>query len=291
MGILTGGIQPTQGEAFIDGKALSDPRTRSLVGFCPQTDPLLDLMTGYETLWFFGRIRGMPKDFLKKRVNSLIEDVGLSAHAHKPCGTYSGGNKRKLSLAVALVGDPMVLFLDEPSTGMDPMARRHMWEVITAVSEDKSVILTTHSMEECEALCTRIGIMVSGRLHCLGSSQHLKSKYGVCYEIEARRHIGITTDACFSQIQTSLHSITLEEEHGSFFRMKAGSEIDLAIAFGVLEGMKTGGELMSYSVSQSSLEQIFIKFAAMQEEEKYGGIEFSALPAAPQLPSSSGANE
>ena len=72
-------------------------------------------MTGYETLWFFGRIRGMPSDFLDKRVKSLISRVGLSAHADKPCGTYSGGNKRKLSLAVALIGDPMVLFLDEVS--------------------------------------------------------------------------------------------------------------------------------------------------------------------------------
>ena len=73
-----------------------------MVGYCPQTDPLLDLMTGYESLWFFGRIRGIPPAELEVRVNTLITKVGLTPHAHKPCGTYSGGNKRKLSLAIAL---------------------------------------------------------------------------------------------------------------------------------------------------------------------------------------------
>lgn len=269
LGILTGGIQPTSGVAFINGKTLSDPETRSLVGFCPQTDPLLDLMTGYETLRFFGRIRGMPDDFLEERIQSLVVRVGLTAHAHKPCGTYSGGNKRKLSLAVALVGDPLVLFLDEPSTGMDPLARRNMWDVITAVAEDKSVVLTTHSMEECEALCTRIGIMVSGRLYCLGSSQHLKSKYGVCYELEIKRVAGVETTECFCLIKNVLESATLEEEHGTFFRVKTANDIDLSDAFKLLEEMKVSHKILSYSVSQSSLEQIFIKFASLQEEEKH----------------------
>jgi ABC-type Na+ transport system ATPase subunit NatA len=113
LGILTGDLQPTAGEVYIGGKPLSDPGTMSMIGYCPQVDPLLDLMNAYETLWFFGRIRGIPKAVLERRVNDLIEQVGLERFAHKPCGTYSGGNKRKLSLAVALIGDPRVLFLDE----------------------------------------------------------------------------------------------------------------------------------------------------------------------------------
>jgi ABC-type multidrug transport system ATPase subunit len=108
---------------------------------------LLDLMNGYETLWFFGRIRGISEEILTPRIEYLIDQVGLNKHAHKPCGTYSGGNKRKLSLAIALVGDPALLLLDEPSSGMDPEARRNMWEVITKVSESRTVVLTTHSME------------------------------------------------------------------------------------------------------------------------------------------------
>lgn len=113
LGILTGDLRPTTGEVYIGGYPLSDPRTMRLIGYCPQVDPLLELMNAYETLWFFGRIRGIAADVLTARVASLIKEVGLTKFADKPCGTYSGGNKRKLSLAVALIGDPRVLLLDE----------------------------------------------------------------------------------------------------------------------------------------------------------------------------------
>jgi len=103
LGMLTGDLQPTSGEAYISGLPLSDPNTRKFIGFCPQTDPLLELMTGWETLWFFGRVRGMPANDLRQRCDELVDQVGLTQHAYKPCGTYSGGNKRKLSLAVVSI--------------------------------------------------------------------------------------------------------------------------------------------------------------------------------------------
>ena len=113
LSVLTGDIQLSTGEVFIGGKSLSDPSTMTMIGYCPQVDPLLELMNGYETLWFFGRIRNIPPDVLQVRVDALIKQVGLEPFAHKVCGSYSGGNKRKLSLAVALIGDPSVLLLDE----------------------------------------------------------------------------------------------------------------------------------------------------------------------------------
>jgi len=113
LSVLTGDIQLSTGEVYICGKSLSDPSTMTVIGYCPQVDPLLELMNGYETLWFFGRIRNIPPDVLRARVDALIKQVGLEPFAHKVCGSYSGGNKRKLSLAVALIGDPSVLLLDE----------------------------------------------------------------------------------------------------------------------------------------------------------------------------------
>merc|ERR1711871_907163 len=101
----------------------------------------------------------------------------------------SGGNKRKLSVAIALMGGPPLVFLDEPSTGVDPVARRFMWEVISRLCTEKkecSVVLTTHNMEEAEALCTKVGVMVGGRLRCLGSGQHLKSRFGQGYELDLK---------------------------------------------------------------------------------------------------------
>jgi ABC-type multidrug transport system ATPase subunit len=143
-------------------------------------------MTGYEHLKMYARIKGIKEEDIEACVQEQIVRMDLTQHAFRLAGGYSGGNKRKLSVACAMIGQPSIIFLDEPSTGMDPVARRFMWSVINDIccQGDTSVILTTHSMEECEALCQRIGIMVGGRFRCLGSAQHLKSKFGLGYELE-----------------------------------------------------------------------------------------------------------
>jgi len=116
--------------------------------------------------------------------------MNLLDHRFKPAGTLSGGNKRKLSVANAIVGGPPIILLDEPSAGMDPEARRFMWSFVAKICQSakkSSVILTTHSMEEAEALSTKMGIMVRGGIfRCLGSSQHIKNKFGTGYEIEIK---------------------------------------------------------------------------------------------------------
>ncbi|XP_028058284.1 ABC transporter A family member 1-like isoform X5 [Camellia sinensis] len=122
-------------------------------------------------------------------VMEKIVEFDLLKHANKPSFSLSGGNKRKLSVAIAMIGDPPIVILDEPSTGMDPIAKRFMWEVISRLSTRRgktAVILTTHSMNEAQALCTRIGIMVGGQLRCIGSPQHLKTRFGNHLELEVK---------------------------------------------------------------------------------------------------------
>merc|ERR1719221_32543 len=114
----------------------------------------------------------------------LLDVLSLRKYADRRAGTYSGGNKRKLSVAIAMIGNPPIVFLDEPSTGMDPMARRSMWDFIRSTMGGRCVVLTTHSMEECEALCHRLCIMTAGQLRCLGTPQHLKSKFGHGYQLD-----------------------------------------------------------------------------------------------------------
>ena len=119
--------------------------------------------------------------FRKDLVEKKLVEMNLKQYENVCAGTYSGGNKRKLSVAIAMLGNPPIVFLDEPSTGMDPEARRFMWNVISRISTTRkrsAIILTTHSMEEAEALSTRISIMVNGTLKCLGSVQHIKTKFG-----------------------------------------------------------------------------------------------------------------
>jgi ATP-binding cassette, subfamily A (ABC1), member 3 len=123
-------------------------------------------------------------------IEKAITDLNLSDHRTKPAGTLSGGNKRKLSVAMAVLGNPPIILLDEPSAGMDPEARHFMWRVVARISQERkksAVILTTHSMEEAEALSTKMGIMVTGGVFkCFGSSQHIKNKFGTGYEIEVK---------------------------------------------------------------------------------------------------------
>ena len=132
----------------------------------------------------FARLRGIPEKDISRIVSWTLRHMQLDTWADRETRSYSGGNKRKLSVSITLLGNPPIIFLDEPTTGMDPKARRFLWNQITAiVHSGRSVVLTSHSMEECEALCTRLGIMVDGQFRCLGSPQHLRSKYGSGYTL------------------------------------------------------------------------------------------------------------
>lgn len=164
----------------------------------------------------------------------------------------------------------------QPSTGMDPEARRNMWTVIEQVSAERSVVLVSHSMEEVEALCTRVGVMVSGRMKCLGSAQHLKSRFGMGYQIEIRCLASRAKDcislceSIFSSSSSSsscTSSCIVDEIHGGFIRLKVSNDIDLAHAFQALEESKVLYNIYDYSISQCTLEQVFIQFAKAQEEE------------------------
>lgn len=189
---LTRDIVPTSGEISIAGHDVLTEfeKARKLIGYCPQHDAIFDLMTVEEHLWFYARIKGIPQDRRQGIVEDAIKQLNLADHRSKPAGTLSGGNKRKLSVAMAIVGNPPIILLDEPSAGMDPEARRFMWSVVEKISQrDKksAVILTTHSMEEAEALSTKMGIMVRGGIfRCFGSSQHIKNKFATGFEVQIK---------------------------------------------------------------------------------------------------------
>ncbi|CAK4545726.1 unnamed protein product [Aphanomyces euteiches] len=183
MKIMTGDDLPTSGSATLGGFDIITQQleVRRLIGYCPQFDALIDLMTVREHLELFAAIKGVPSGQIGATVKDKMEQMNLNDFEHKLAGTLSGGNKRKLSVAIAMIGSPPIIVLDEPSTGMDPVSRRFMWDVIADIStrsKESTILLTTHSMEECEALCTRVGIMVGGRLRCVGSIQHLKHRFG-----------------------------------------------------------------------------------------------------------------
>ncbi|RYH30057.1 ATP-binding cassette domain-containing protein [archaeon] len=191
LSILSGELTPTAGKAFIHGYDIiyHQQRIRQLIGYCPQFDALFELLTVREHLDLYANIKGLSKlgtDECSRLIEKKMIEMNLTLYSDKLAGSLSGGNKRKLSVAIATIADPPIVFLDEPSSGMDPVARRFMWKVIARMSTLESrcsVMLTTHSMEEAEALCSRIGVMVNGQLQCLGSAQHLKHRFGQGFEL------------------------------------------------------------------------------------------------------------
>lgn len=189
--ILCGEIQPTSGICLVNGMNVATDmnKIRHLIGYCPQFDALLDNLTAREHLELYAAIKGIPSQMRERLISEKIIQLNLQKYENVQSGTYSGGNKRKLSVAIALLGNPPIVFLDEPSSGMDPEARRFMWSVVGRVSsgsKKSSVVLTTHSMEEAEALSTKLAIMVEGNIKCIGPVQALKNKYGKGFEIETK---------------------------------------------------------------------------------------------------------
>lgn len=262
--ILTGDEFPTSGTAKLGGyDILEHPyEVRQMIGYCPQFDALFDKLTAREHLFLYARLKGVPEDLLEPFANGLLQFLGLMPYADKLAGTFSGGNKRKLSVGIALVGNPAVVFLDEPSTGLDPAARRSMWQLISRTMSNRSVIVTTHSMEEAEALCTRIGIMVKGQLACLGSAAHLKRKYGHGYQIYVKAHPA-SIDAAKGFVMQFFPGCTVLEEHGQNLRFRVdrvGHAATIGGIFRLFESRPVEAGIQAYSVSETDLEQLFIRF-------------------------------
>merc|ERR1711937_978325 len=225
MGMLTAEFPPSSGDASLAGYSVANEpeKTRRRVGYCPQFDAHFTNLTGREHVELYASIKGIPEALVKEAAAAKLKEVGLSEFdSDRLAAGYSGGMKRRLSLATATIGNPQIVFLDECSTGVDPVARREIWEMVSNMVSDEnvtpeertSVILTTHSMEECEALCPRIGIMAGGNLKCLGSAQQLKSKFGQGYQVEMKVKNVETTDKDYQKILTGLAKIAnvTEEE-------------------------------------------------------------------------------
>lgn len=267
--MLTGDERISAGNAWLDGfdmkTQMSDVRSR--IGYAPQFDALIDLMTGRELLELYGRLRGIPERYLQSEVGKLLKAFSLERYADKYCKTYSGGNKRKLSTGIALIGNPPIVMLDEPTSGMDPRARRYLWDALQkSLADGKCIILTSHSMEECEQLCSRIAIMVNGKFKCIGSNQHLKNRFGKGFKLLTKTQDKSVAPELEAFLRSELPSLEAGDQHALTLQWSVQESVGLAKLFQVLEAAKDKFALADYSVCQTTLEQVFIEFARSQEE-------------------------
>jgi ABC-2 type transport system ATP-binding protein len=174
--ILCGLVKPTSGSAKVCGYDVQKEtqKVKELIGVCPQETAIYPYLTGAENMELFGNLHGMNRKVFKERSNMLLSKLGLKEDAKRLAAKYSGGMKRRLSLALALAHNPQVLFLDEPTVAMDPQSRHAVWDFIKDQKvQGKTIILTTHYMEEAEELCDRVGIIDQGKLIALGAPKEL----------------------------------------------------------------------------------------------------------------------
>ncbi|HHU55939.1 MAG TPA: ATP-binding cassette domain-containing protein [Acholeplasmataceae bacterium] len=171
-------LSPTSGDATVNGFSIlkEQNKIKNIIGLSPQETSIARNLTVKENLMFYGEIFGLEKDALSKRVNEIIEMFKLSKYENKKAKVLSGGTKRKLSIGMALVSKPQILFLDEPTLGLDVISRHELWDIIQELKKDTTIILTTHYLEEAEHLSDRIGIMFEGNLIALGTANELKEK-------------------------------------------------------------------------------------------------------------------
>lgn len=254
---------PTAGTIDVNGfdVATQTSQVRASIGVCPQHDVLWGNLSSREHLIIFSLLKGtMPSQQATQEIDDLLEGVKLSSVQHKFAGEYSGGMRRRLSVALASVGSPRVMFLDEPTTGMDPMSRQHVWDMIQRLKKNRSIILTTHSMEEADALGDRIGIMSHGKLVAVGSALHLKAKYGAGYRVK------IVTPGP-EDAKAMVRSIVGED--AELLDGSAGS-----LSYGIppsalpklpdliewIEGDRSG-IVTDFGISHTTLEEVFIRLA------------------------------
>lgn len=177
--IIAGILEATSGEAYVLNQAMPQLGLMNKVGYMAQSDALYGSLTAAENLQFFGAIYGMSKSEIKKRTTEVMELVNLSEHLHKPVQAFSGGMKRRLSLAMAILHNPPVLVLDEPTVGIDPLLRRNIWaELNTLADQGVTILVTTHVMDEADK-CHSLAMMRDGRLIAKGTSRELQEKIGV----------------------------------------------------------------------------------------------------------------
>lgn len=278
--MISGQLKPTIGKGYIKGVSIDEQVTiRQMIGYCMQdNDVLYENLTVLDHLNFYSMVKGLFDKQKEDQINLIITELSLESFINVRSSHLSGGNKRKLCVGIALLGNPILLILDEPTSGIDPIARRNLWNFIKLISKSKSVLLTSHTMEEVEALTSRLTIMVDGKLKCIGSKQYLKNKYskgytiGLEYLMENKSN-GATANANQLLEEFKNYQTTLIESSSSNlkFQINIGLE-QLADIYKNLQRLKNQRLVKHYSVNQTNIEEIFISMTNRSNRTQFTEI-------------------
>ncbi len=261
LSILSCLLEPTSGEVRLLGQRvmMGDRETRRLIGVVPQELALYGDLTARENLHFFGELYGIHGDELRRRVGQILAAIGLEDKAGDRVRTFSGGMKRRLNLGIALVHGPRLLLLDEPTVGVDPQSRNHIFEEVRRLNgEGLTLVYTSHYMEEVQALCSRIGIMDRGRLEACDTLPRLLQ----ILPGAIRFRLSTLTPAMREQLK-EMPGALLRERDGRTLELECGD-----VKATLIELMRllqhTGAELVSLDIDETNLERVFLHLTGRQ---------------------------
>ena len=260
--ILTTLMRPSSGDAFVEGFSVisAAKNVRKVIGVVPQENNLDRYLTARENLTLHGRLHGMRPAAYNPRIDELLEMTGLSARQKDFPDTFSGGMQRRLVVARALVHEPRVLFLDEPTTGLDPQSRRALWEYVRGLRRNMTVFLTTHYMDEADALCDRIMIMDHGVSLADGTAAQLKDAFSRAhlYEVEFRGD-----DPAREAMLAALPFVRSVERSGATYRITLAGEDSIKPLMDTL----VGADIRKICLKEPTLEDVFISLTGEKIRE------------------------
>jgi len=249
------------------------------MGICSQDNLLWDDLRGDEHLRFFGRMRRLSGAALKKQVDYWLKRVNLHSRTYRRLRSraYSGGMKRRLSVANAFIGNPRLVYLDEPSTGLDPESRRQLWHAVKAAASNKCMILTTHALDEADALCGRVGIMTKGLMRTVGTPTELRLRYDAGYKLMvAVAEAGGAEAEVEAFVRNLLPRATLRDRINgvSTYAVPRDSSLVLGSVFSAMEEHKVRLGVKAWALSDTSLEEVFLQIVAATSD----GVAAQAKP-------------
>lgn len=263
--MMIGLITPTSGTAYVQQLNIQTDMDEiyTSMGVCPQHDLLWETLTGREHLLFYGRLKNLKGADLIQAVEESLRSVNLfyGGVGDKRAGQYSGGMKRRLSVAISLIGDPKVVYMDEPSTGLDPASRNNLWNVVKQAKRGRAIILTTHSMEEAEVLCDRLGIFVDGNLQCIGNPKELKARYGGTYVLTVTTSSDDEGEVEHLVRRLSPSANRIYHISGTQKFELPKQEVRIADVFSAVERAKSKFPIYAWGLVDTTLEDVFIKVA------------------------------
>ncbi|XP_010576886.1 PREDICTED: ATP-binding cassette sub-family A member 10-like [Haliaeetus leucocephalus] len=282
LNVLSGLTLPSKGSATIYNYKLSEigdrEEIREMIGICPQTNIQFDVLTVKENLKTFAEIKGIKSKEVQREVQNILELLDISNIQDTQAEKLSGGQKRKLSIGIAMLGNPQVLFLDEPTAGLDPLSRHHVWSLLKEHRAGRVILFSTQFMDEADILADRKAFISHGRLKCVGSSLFLKKKWGIGYHL--RIHV---SESCDLENVTSLVKQYIPNVifsgHSQYelrYKLPLENVNKFPDLFSGLNSCSDQG-IINYGVSMTTLEDVFLRLeeetTADQEDEHVLGEE------------------